>query len=151
MDIPLLAQHFLEKYSRASGKDICNISSYALKVLLDYSFPGNVRELENIVDRSVALETSSIILPESLTLSRFKREEIRDEIVSVDIPPEGINLDETIGKLEKHLLLKALERAHGEIKKAAQLLNIPYRSLRYRLEKYGIKEGKDASGDDSSL
>ncbi len=97
------------------------------------------------------METSSIILPESLTLSRFKREEIRDEIVSVDIPPEGINLDETIGKLEKHLLLKALERAHGEIKKAAQLLNIPYRSLRYRLEKYGIKEGKDASGDDSSL
>ena len=178
MDIPILAQHFLEKYSQESGKEIRDISSYALKVLLDYSFPGNVRELENIVERSVALETSNIILPESLTLSRFKKEMrsngVADkdmlpggvdfekemettgvdmppeeiglgkvvEMPDVDIPPKGIDLEEEVGKVEKTLLLKALEKTNGDRKKAAELLNIPYRSIRYRLEKYGIKNGK---------
>ena len=140
MDIPILAQHFLGKYSQESGKEIRTISSYALKVLLDYSFPGNVRELENIVERSVALEASNIILPESLTLSRYKKEKHKSEVADTDIPPEGINLEEEVGKLEKHLLRKALKRTNGEMKKAAQLLNIPYRSIRYRLEKYGIKD-----------
>ena len=143
MDIPILAQHFLEKYSQESGKEIRDISSYALKVLLDYSFPGNVRELENIVERSVALETSNIILPESLALSHFKRERKKSEMPDVDIPPDGIDLEKEIGKLEKQLLLKALKRTNGEMKKAAELLNIPYRSIRYRLEKYGIKNGKE--------
>lgn len=143
MDIPLLAQHFLEKYSQESGKEIRNISSYALKVLFDYSFPGNVRELENIVERSVALEASNIILPESLTLSRFKREKKKNGVAEVDIPPEGIDLEKEVEKLEKQLLIKALQRTNGEMKKAAQLLKIPYRSIRYRLEKYDIKEGKD--------
>jgi len=114
MDIPILAQHFLEK-----------------------------RELENIVERSVALETSNIILPESLALSRFKRERKKSEMPDVDIPPDGIDLEKEIGKLEKQLLLKALKRTNGEMKKAAELLNIPYRSIRYRLEKYGIKNGKE--------
>jgi two-component system response regulator PilR (NtrC family) len=149
MDIPLLAQHFLEKYSQESGKEIRQISSYALKVLLDYSFPGNVRELENIVERSVALETSNIILPDSLTLSRFKKEMNKNVDPDLDIPPEGIDLEEVVGKLEKQLLLKALQRTNGEMKKAAELLNIPYRSIRYRLEKYGIKNGKDDVNHDS--
>ena len=140
MDIPILAQHFLGKYSQESGKEIRTISSYALKVLLDYSFPGNVRELENIVERSVALEASNIILPESLTLSRYKKEKHKSEVADTDIPPEGINLEEEVGKLEQHLLRKALKRTNCEMKKAAQLLNIPYRSIRYRLEKYGIKD-----------
>ncbi len=149
MDIPILAQHFLEKYSQESGKEIRQISSYALKVLLDYSFPGNVRELENIVERSVALETSNIILPDSLTLSRFKNEMGKNGVPDYDIPPEGIDLEEEVGKLEKQLLLKALQRTNGEMKKAAELLNIPYRSIRYRLEKYGIKNGKDVVTHDS--
>ncbi|MBT8329613.1 MAG: sigma-54 dependent transcriptional regulator, partial [Desulfofustis sp.] len=68
-DIPLLVRHFLEKYSTQLGKDIHEISSYALEVLMSYDFPGNVRELENIIERGVALETSSIILPENLSLS----------------------------------------------------------------------------------
>lgn len=149
MDIPILAQHFLEKYSQESGKEIRQISSYALKVLLDYSFPGNVRELENIVERSVALETSNIILPDSLTLSRFKNEMEKNGVPDYDIPPEGIDLEEEVGKLEKQLLLKALQRTNGEMKKAAELLNIPYRSIRYRLDKYGIKNGKDVVIHDS--
>ena len=140
MDIPLLARHFLKKYAQESGKEIRTISSYALKVLLDYSFPGNVRELENIVERSVALETSNIILPESLTLSRYKNDIKKNELIDADIPPEGIDLTEAVGTLEKHLLRKALQKTNGEIKKAAKLLHIPYRAIRYRLEKYGIKD-----------
>ena len=140
MDIPLLARHFLKKYAQESGKEIRTISSYALKVLLDYSFPGNVRELENIVERSVALETSNIILPESLTLSRYKNDIKKNDLIDADIPPEGIDLTEAVGTLEKHLLRKALQKTNGEIKKAAQLLHIPYRAIRYRLEKYGIKD-----------
>ena len=73
-DIPLLAQYFLEKYSRAMEKDVVKMSSYALDILSSYDFPGNVRELENIIERSVALEQSNIILPESLTLASFKRQ-----------------------------------------------------------------------------
>ena len=141
-DIPILAQHFLEHYSRESGKEIRTISSYALQSLLDYSFPGNVRELENIVERSVALETSNIILPESLTLSRYKSEKENRKLADTEIPPEGIDLEKEVGKLEKHFLLKALEKTNGEMKRAAKLLNIPYRSIRYRLEKYGIKDAR---------
>lgn len=139
-DIPILAQHFLEQYSHESGKEIRTISSYALQSLLDYSFPGNVRELENIVERSVALETSNIILPESLTLSRYKSAKEHRNFTGTEIPPEGIDLEKEVGKLEKQFLLKALEKTNGEMKRAAKLLNIPYRSIRYRLEKYGIKE-----------
>ena len=67
-DIPLLVNHFLHKYSKLLGKEVQNISSYALEVLMDYDFPGNVRELENIIERGVALANSNIILPESLSL-----------------------------------------------------------------------------------
>ncbi len=74
-DIPLLAQFFLEKYSRLQNKDVRKLSAYALDILSRYHFPGNVRELENIIERSVALEQSSIILPESLRLADFKRTE----------------------------------------------------------------------------
>jgi two-component system response regulator PilR (NtrC family) len=76
MDIPLLAHFFLEKYSRQQNKDVRKLSTYALDILQRYHFPGNVRELENIIERSVALEQSNIILPESLRLADFKRESI---------------------------------------------------------------------------
>ena len=73
-DVPLLVNYFLKKYSDKMGKDVQEISSYAMKVLMEYDFPGNVRELENIIERGVALEESNIILPESLTLSTYKKE-----------------------------------------------------------------------------
>jgi two-component system response regulator PilR (NtrC family) len=73
-DIPLLAQYFLEKFSRQQNKDVRKLSTYALDILTRYHFPGNVRELENIIERSVALEQSNIILPESLHLADFKRQ-----------------------------------------------------------------------------
>ncbi len=140
-----MAQYFLEKYSKELGKDIKKISQYALKALLDYSFPGNVRELENIIERGVALEASNIILPESLTLSLAKKDQMM--IPEPDIPSQGLNLEEAMEKVEKGLLLSALKKSRGVKKRAAQLLRISFRSMLYRLEKYGIeKKGSDHEG-----
>jgi two-component system response regulator PilR (NtrC family) len=86
-DIPLLAHFFLEKYSKAQGKDVRKLSAYALDVLSRYHFPGNVRELENIIERSVALEQSNIILPESLRLADFKKTALHSAAVFPSGPP----------------------------------------------------------------
>lgn len=83
-DIPILAHFFLEKYSQAQGKNVRKLSAYALDILSRYHFPGNVRELENIIERSVALEQSNIILPDSLRLADFKRGEIARTISTPD-------------------------------------------------------------------
>jgi len=144
MDIPLLAQYFLDKYSREMGKEIQQISSYALDTLQNYHFPGNVRELENIIERSVALETTNIILPESLALATHKMGQKELGVVDINLPPEGMDLDGLMNQLEKNLLLKALGETQGRKNKAAELLRISFRSFRYRLEKHGI----DAPGDE---
>ena len=143
-DISLLAQHFLEKFSMEMGKDIRKISTYAMDILMEYSFPGNVRELENIVERSVALETSNIVLPESLTLSSFRDRGGHRRKRWNDLGPEGIQLDEVMSATEREYLARALEIANGSKQGAAKLLGINLRSFRYRLEKTDMSE-KDGS------
>jgi two-component system response regulator PilR (NtrC family) len=127
-DIPVLAKHFIEKYSREFNKEIRNISLYALELLMEYQFPGNIRELENIIERSVALETSNIILPENLILQDFY------------IPEQGIQLNSLLADYERQLIAKALEKSGGSKTKAAELLHITFDSLRYRIEKLGLEE-----------
>ena len=135
-DIPLLAQHFLEKYSREMGKDIGKISAYAMSILEKYPFPGNVRELENIVERSVVLESSNIVLPGSLTLSNLR---MGGKVLEISqkrsLDPKGIRLDEVMAEIEKGYVTQAIEMAKGSKQGAADLLGINLRSLRYRLEK----------------
>ena len=135
-DIPILTNHFIEKYSLAFGKEIRNISVYALELLMRYPFPGNIRELENIIERSIAMETTNIILPENLILSR--NEEGNRARINAEFPEGGINLNEELTKLEKDYLEKALEKAGGSKSKAAELLRISYDSFHYRCEKLGI-------------
>jgi two-component system response regulator PilR (NtrC family) len=137
-DLPLLADYFLEKYSLELGKDIRKISAYAMDILQSYSFPGNVRELENIIERSVALETSNIVLPDSLTLSSFRGGERRQNRRRLDLKTNGIDLDKAMAEIERDYIFKAIELAHGSKQKAAELLGINMRSLRYRMEKLGI-------------
>ncbi len=136
-DIPLLTSYFIEKYSKEFKKEIKKISPYALQLLMQHSFPGNVRELENIIERSVALETTNIILPENLVMPGAGGID-EDAGLSAGIPDEGINLNEEMARVEILLIKKALQKTNGSKTKAAKLLNISFDSLRYRLEKLDI-------------
>jgi two-component system response regulator PilR (NtrC family) len=146
-DIRLLAHHFLEKYSREMGKEITKLSSYAVDLLQKYDFPGNIRELENLIERSVALSNTNIILPESLAISIHKQihkrrwiEGIKNHRYDLDDVENGVSIDTILEEIEKAYVEKALEFARGEKSRAAELLKINLRSLRYRLDKLSIKK-----------
>jgi two-component system response regulator PilR (NtrC family) len=136
-DIPILTNYFIEKYSKELGKDVKTISTYAMELLLGYQFPGNIRELKNIIERSVALETSNIILPDNLILSESIGR-INSGTSSLGIADGAVNLNEELAIWEKNLIEKALKQANGAKSKAAELLGITYDSLHYRCEKLGI-------------
>lgn len=147
-DIPSLANHFLKKYNQRLGKNIEGISQEAMDVLKKYNYPGNVRELENIIERTVALEAGSSILPESLppfvnTPSGRKMASSHE----IEVTEDGLDLDKVMGQIEKEILVKAIHAAGGVKKKAAKLLSITFRSMRYRVEKYNL----GAIGEDDDL
>jgi two-component system response regulator PilR (NtrC family) len=147
-DVPLLVEYFLKKYARLMGRVPQTVSSYGMEVLMNYNFPGNVRELENIIERGVALESSSIILPESLILSNRMLEQknapppAAREPLFVGAWDEGElfdrGLEECAERMEKKMLVHAIETAEGSKMRAAELLKISFRSLRYKTKKYGI-------------
>jgi two-component system response regulator PilR (NtrC family) len=150
-DIPLLANHFLKKYNDRLGKNIGSISQEAMDMLKKYDYPGNVRELENVIERTVALESGSTILPESLppfvnTPSGRKMASSHE----IEIGDDGVDLDKIVGQIEKELLIKAIHAANGVKKRAAKLLNITFRSMRYRIEKYGLGTIGDDELDDEN-
>lgn len=145
-DIPRLVNHFLLKYSRVLGKEVREISSYALEVLMSYDFPGNVRELENIIERGVALESSNIILPENLSLSnalgKTKPTDSGENSPFLAVSNEqelfDRGLDDVIETIEKRLISHALNKTGNSKTKAAELLRVSFRSLRYKVKKYEL-------------
>ncbi len=150
-DIALLANHFLKKYNDRLAKTIGGISAEAMDMLKKYDYPGNVRELENIIERTVALEGGATILPESLppfvnTPSGRKMASTHE----IQVTEEGLDLDKVMGQIEKELLIKAIHAAGGVKKKAAKLLNITFRSMRYRVEKYSLGSLGDDDLEDES-
>jgi len=142
-DVPLLVQHFVEKFSAELGKPIDGLSEEAMAQLATYAFPGNVRELENIIERAVALTRTPLIgveaLPPTVTQARARGDVPR-------IPPEGVKLEALVDDYERKLLGEALRESGGVKKQAARLLGISFRSFRYRLEKLGLEEPDD-TGD----
>lgn len=141
-DIPMLSSHFLEKFSKILGMNVKKISNEAMEILRRYQYPGNVRELENIIERTVALEPSAIILPESLPKHMLEtKEEVSGHIdahaIQID-DTKGIELERLTADFERALLIKALEQTGGVKKRAAKLLNISFRSMRYRVDKYSL-------------
>jgi two-component system response regulator PilR (NtrC family) len=132
-DIPLLLDHFLSKYAKNAKR----VSPEALQVLMNYPWKGNVRELENIVERVALLCDRDVIMPEDLP------GEIAQSEDALKYLPEfgdgGFDLEETMEKIEKEYLLKALEKANGTKTEAARLLNLSFRSFRHRLSKYGMR------------
>jgi two-component system response regulator PilR (NtrC family) len=148
-DIPLLANHFLKKYNERLGKSINGISQEAMEILKKYEYPGNVRELENIIERTVALEAGATILPESLP--PFVQTPSGRKMASsegIEITEEGLDLDKVIGQIEKELIIKAIHQSGGIKKRAAKLLGITFRSMRYRVEKYNLGTVSDDELDD---
>ena len=143
-DIPPLAIHFVEKYSREMGKDIHGISPKALETLESYHYPGNVRELENIIARCVALETSNVIHQQTLPELMVNTDSLNIE--------NGIagnyGLDHLLETFEKRTIEKALSQAQGNKVEAAKLLGITFRSLRYRLAKHGLLDEEEEEADD---
>jgi two-component system response regulator PilR (NtrC family) len=137
-DLRVLAQHFLEKYSTEMGKEVSKISSYAIDLLNKYDFPGNIRELENLMERSIALSSTNIILPDSLALSLHKRrwiEGVKNRRFDLDEVRNGVSLDSILEEIEKAYLEKALECTNGKKQEAADLLGISFRTFRYRMSK----------------
>lgn len=148
-DIPLLAQYFLKKYNSRLEKDIKEISVEAMNILKNYKYPGNVRELENIIERTVALEGGATIVPESLPpLISTPDGEKMVSSYEIEVTDKGVDLDKIIGQIEKELLIKAIHSSGGIRKRAAKLLNISFRSMRYRIEKYNLGSSDDEEGDD---
>ena len=141
-DVPELALHFIQRFSREMGKDVRTLTPDALRALDGYAFPGNVRELENMMERAVALAGAPVIglgdlPPEVVGLSSATSPHL------VELPEEGCNLDDVLGEVERRLVLQALERSGGVRTRSAKLLGVTFRSLRYRLAKYGL----DLEGD----
>ena len=143
-DIPLLVNHFLERFSRESGKPKPVISQEAMHVLLGHEWRGNVRELENLIERVVAFSTEEIVTDAEVRgwLHRPATQS-QHPAMPLDLTDEGLDLEGLINGIEKDLLLKALERSKWVKKKAARMLRLNTRSFRYRLEKYAIKGGRD--------
>lgn len=138
-DIPLLAEFFFKKYSGRRSSKIHILTPETLDFLWGYQFPGNVRELENIIERGVALGAGEItidLLPQQVL--RFNN--THKNIESYEIPPDGMDLDAYLDGIEKKFLLKALEQSGGVRKKAAELLGMTFRSFRYKLAKQGMSE-----------
>lgn len=138
-DIALLAEHFLRKFSSKIGKSVIGITPEAMSLLTSQEWKGNVRELENVMERAVALATTDMITPEHLR-DCLQRPGTSRELLPAELPNEGVDLEALIGNLEKDLLLKALQKSKGVKKEAARLLGLNFRSFRYRLEKYELNK-----------
>lgn len=145
-DIPLLVQHFLARFAKESGKPSPVLEPEAMQALLAHEWRGNVRELENMIERAVAFCSNGTISAVDMR-SWLHRPVSAPTASPTDLPPDGLDLEGLICKIEKELLLKALERTGWVKKKAARLLQLNTRSFRYRLEKYGIKGGQDDPQD----
>ena len=150
-DIPALTSFFIQKFAQAHNKQVEEISSEALMYLMSYSYAGNIRELENIIEHAVAVTNKNILTDEDLP-SHIKGVSITEEVKLFERTApggadvffnKGMSLDEELATHEKCLLLGALKRSNGVQKRAAELLGINYRSFRHRLEKYGLLEMKN--------
>ncbi len=137
-DIPLLVNHFVKKYGEEFNKPSVTIDDKAVKKLMSYHYPGNVRELENIIEGAVALAQGDVISEESLHIPTLE-----DNMTSINtelIPESGVDLEGILYSIERRYLKRALEITGGKKKDAAKLLGMTFRSFRYRLQKHGLQQ-----------
>ena len=135
-DVPLLADHFLRRYAQQMGKPVTGISGEAMALLEAYRWPGNIRELENVVERAVALERTPVVLPDSLP--PVVRGGAPKTEAAIDLPESGFQLEAHVESIERAYLAEALRRAGGVQSRAAEILGMTFRSFRYYAKKYDI-------------
>jgi two-component system response regulator PilR (NtrC family) len=141
-DIPLLAQHFLAKYSEQMEKEVTGISHEALDLMGRYDWPGNIRELENTIERAVALESTPTVLADSLppsVRSEASRAVNSGQPTADVLPASGFDLEAHVKEIERGYIAEALKRAGGVQVKAAELLGMSFRSFRYYVKKYNLR------------
>jgi len=141
-DIPLLVNHFLQKYCQQMGKKMKRVSPEAMSLLEMYHWPGNVRELENVIERVVAIEDRETITPASLPPEITMP--VKKEETQILFNP-GFNLMDHLDDIARKYLRQALMAANWNMRQAASLLGISYRSIRYLMDKYKIKQRAEAS------
>jgi two-component system response regulator PilR (NtrC family) len=138
-DIPLLAEHFLGKFAEQMSKPLAGISHEASELLARYAWPGNIRELENVIERAVALEATPSILPDSLPAT-IRGEAVKTVTNGIEALPEsGFDLEAHVKEIERGYIAEALKRAGGVQVKAAELLGMSFRSFRYYVKKYNLR------------
>jgi two-component system response regulator PilR (NtrC family) len=138
-DIPLLADHFLAKFSEQMSKQIQGIAREAADLLAQYDWPGNIRELENVMERAVALELTAAILPESLPAAIQGDAAPRVVASSDGLPESGFDLEAHVKEIERGYISEALKRAGGNLTKAGKLLGLEFRQVRYLVKKYNLR------------
>jgi two-component system response regulator PilR (NtrC family) len=144
-DIPLLAEHFLRKHAASQNKRL-SFSAEAMRWLMGQSYRGNVRELENLVERAVTLALGQQIVVSDLT-HKVTVDVATPPVQPLRIPDTGIDLDGHLATIERQVLEAALEKSAGVRKDAAKLLGMTFRSLRYRLAKYGLGDPDEPSDE----
>src|SRR5918992_711576 len=150
-DIPILMDFFLKKHTRNTSRLIRGLTPDARKVMLDYAWPGNVRQLESAIERAILLAEADYITVEDLPLEVRQETRPAAEGAGFKLPVDGVNFED----VERNLILQAMERTDYNITKAAKLLGLTFRTLQYRLEKFGIKRadkhgaaGEQEEGDE---
>ncbi|HUH04434.1 MAG TPA: sigma-54 dependent transcriptional regulator [Kofleriaceae bacterium] len=140
-DITMLIDHFVRRYTADQNKTVTGLTPAALAALQDYDYPGNVRELENLMERAVTLTGETVIDVDVLPTLK-KPSAMAAAAAPDEIPRDGIDLDRVLHDYERSIVERALDQTGGVRKKAARLLGISFRSLRYRLAKLGIDSGQ---------
>ena len=133
-DIPLLAAHFVRKISHELGKSVKGVSPEALAILEAYRWPGNIRELENVIERALVLGSGDMLEAEALPPDLQQPRTHQD--VTVEIPADGLDLEATLEQIEHRYLQMALARTGGVQTRAAELLRVSFRQFRYKLQKH---------------
>jgi len=142
-DIPMLAEHFVTRFAAELGKPVQGLAAESLSLLVQYHWPGNIRELENAMERAVALERTPVILPASLpaavrAAAGGTAAPAEDVLEADTLPDSGFDLERHVREIERQYITEALRRTDGVKVKAAELLGMSFRSFRYYAKKYGL-------------